>query len=158
MVRPDLLSRAHVTGSTHRFVFFFNFYQHCFSMHTFCYIMVIDDRGLSTLPDYASVYFKKKMLLSLGSYYLLYNRPINQKISCWGKELWLFWKSSIQRRWWTNVLKNHLPWVRIWASFIPKVEEVKVWFSQTPERILISSFLQRLAWSGCFQWAKQMYF
>ena len=69
------------------FFFFFNFYQNCFSMHTFCYIMVIDDRGLSTLPDYASVYFKKKMLLSLGSYYLLYNRPINQKISCWGKEL-----------------------------------------------------------------------
>ena len=73
-------------------LFFFNFYHHCFSMHTFCYIMVIDDRGLSTLPDYASVYFKKKMLINLGSYYLLYNRPINQKISCWGKELWLYLK------------------------------------------------------------------
>ena len=47
------------------------------------------------------------------------------------------------RRWWVSIPKNHLPKVRIQASFILKEEGVKSWFQpELGEIVLISSFLQ----------------
>ena len=59
---------------------------------------------------------------------------------------YFIWKAGRLRRWWTHVPKNHLAWVRIWASFIPRGEEVKSsisWFWSASRRdVLVSSFLQ----------------
>ena len=59
---------------------------------------------------------------------------------------YFIWKAGRLRRWWTHVPKNHLAWVRIWASFIPRGEEVKSnisWFWSASRRdVLASSFLQ----------------
>ena len=36
----------------------------------------------------------------------------------------LFGKPNRPRRWWTSITKNHLPWIRIQASFLLKGERV----------------------------------
>ena len=53
-----------------------------------------------------------------------YDRPINQEMSWWVKESWLYWKTSRLRRWWTCVPKNHLTQVRTRACFILRGEGV----------------------------------
>ena len=62
------------------------------------------------------------LIPSPSSCCLLHNRPINWEMTCWGRNRNLICKASRPRRWWTRVPKNHLPWVRIQASFILKEE------------------------------------
>ena len=64
------------------------------------------------------------VLPSLNSFCSLHNRPINRETSCWSNEQRLYMESQQPRRWQTNVLENHLPVVRIQASFILKGEGV----------------------------------
>ena len=64
--------------------------------------------------------FHQNLLMSLSSYCSLNERPTNQEMGCCGKEWRLYSESQQIRRQRANFPRNHLPWVRMQASFILK--------------------------------------
>ena len=73
------------------------------------------------------------------------DRPRNQETTCWGKEYFI-WKADWPRKWQTNALRNHLPRVRIQASFILKEEGEK----SNTSGFRSSTQLQWLIWAQLF--------
>ena len=78
-------------------------------------------------------------LLGPSSCCLLHSRLINQDLSCWGKEEQLDSEGQRTETTVDKCRKNHLPGVRIQASFILKGEgfsySKKSWFCQTLEGV-----------------------
>ena len=83
-------------------------------------------------------WFHQNLLPSLSSHCPPNDRPANQEMGCCGKEWRLHSESQQTRRRQANFPRNHLPQVRMRASFIPKGEGLKSWFQD----VLTSSFLQ----------------